>query len=200
MTELFTLAIMVIIGGVIGYSTNKVAVKMLFRPHKPIKLGLFTLQGVLPKRKAQLALSVGETIEQALLDSDDIYNALLSDNTRAKFKAMLQETLTKKIKLFLPSLFKTMIGDELDGMIQSFVDKEGDHVIDKIVEQIKEASKDDLSIQAIVEKKVLALDLDEFETMVKALVHRELKHIEWVGLVLGSFIGLLQFLVTWVIL
>ncbi len=200
MTELITLAVMVAIGGMIGYSTNKVAVKMLFRPHKPVKLGLFTLQGVLPKRKAALATSVGETIEHALLDSDDIYDALLSENTRAKFKTMLQETLAKKIKHFIPSLFRTMLGDDLDGMIQAFVDKEGDHVIDKIVEQIKEASKDELSIQAIVEEKILALDLDEFESMVKALVHRELKHIEWIGLILGAIIGVFQFLITWLVL
>ncbi|MDD6065009.1 MAG: DUF445 family protein, partial [Firmicutes bacterium] len=42
------------IGAVIGYCTNYVAVKMLFRPLKPIRIGKFTLPftpGVIPKRK-----------------------------------------------------------------------------------------------------------------------------------------------------
>jgi len=47
---------MPIIGFIIGYLTNYLAIKMLFRPRKKI-LGI---QGVLPKRKAKLAKSIGE--------------------------------------------------------------------------------------------------------------------------------------------
>lgn len=47
-----------IIGSVIGYFTNFLAIKMLFRPLKPVKIGSFTLPftpGIIPKRKNQLA-------------------------------------------------------------------------------------------------------------------------------------------------
>ena len=48
------------IGAVIGYCTNYVAVKMLFRPLKPIRIGKFTLPftpGVIPKRKKELKIN-----------------------------------------------------------------------------------------------------------------------------------------------
>ena len=48
------------IGAVIGYCTNYGAVKMLFRPLTPIRIGKFTLPftpGVIPKRKKELALN-----------------------------------------------------------------------------------------------------------------------------------------------
>ena len=44
-----------LIGAVIGYFTNYLAVKMLFRPRREIKIGSKTLPftpGVIPKRKA----------------------------------------------------------------------------------------------------------------------------------------------------
>jgi len=45
-----------IIGFIIGYFTNYLAVKMLFRPRNKI----FGIQGVLPKRKEILAKKIGE--------------------------------------------------------------------------------------------------------------------------------------------
>ncbi|WP_343089435.1 DUF445 domain-containing protein, partial [Methanocalculus natronophilus] len=69
---------MTLIGGLIGYLTNKIAVKMLFRPYKPLNFGLFKIQGVLPKRQSDIAKSVGDTIETSLLNDDDLFNALFS--------------------------------------------------------------------------------------------------------------------------
>ena len=50
-----------LIGGIIGYSTNYIAVKMLFRPLKPVKIGNYTLPftpGIIPKRKDKLAEAI----------------------------------------------------------------------------------------------------------------------------------------------
>ena len=48
------LVIMVIISAAIGWITNWVAIKMLFRPHNEINLGLFKIQGLIPKRRAEI--------------------------------------------------------------------------------------------------------------------------------------------------
>ncbi len=44
------------IGAIIGLITNWIAIKMLFRPRKRI----FGIQGILPKRKKQIAERIGE--------------------------------------------------------------------------------------------------------------------------------------------
>jgi len=41
------LLVMVLISGAIGWITNWVAIKMLFRPHKEINFGLFKIQGLM---------------------------------------------------------------------------------------------------------------------------------------------------------
>lgn len=74
-----------IIGGVIGYCTNYIAVKMLFRPLNPVKLGKYTLPftpGIIPKRKHELAHAVGQAVGNALLSKDELTKVLTSDNTR----------------------------------------------------------------------------------------------------------------------
>ena len=76
--ELIRLVLLIIIGGFIGYITNKVAIKMLFRPVNPIRIGFFTLQGVFPKRKDQMAISLADTIEQELLSKEVLMDKLLN--------------------------------------------------------------------------------------------------------------------------
>jgi uncharacterized membrane protein YheB (UPF0754 family) len=74
-----------IIGAIIGYGTNYIAVKMLFRPLKPVKIGGFTLPftpGIIPKRKGKLGLALGEAIGNKLLTKEDIEKVLLSDNMK----------------------------------------------------------------------------------------------------------------------
>ena len=52
------------IAALIGWFTNYLAVRMLFRPRKPIDLKIFTLQGLLPKKRNDVATNIATTINQ----------------------------------------------------------------------------------------------------------------------------------------
>ena len=54
--QFVTIMFMVIIGAVIGWITNILAIKLLFRPLRPYKIPLlnYEIQGLLPKRKAEV--------------------------------------------------------------------------------------------------------------------------------------------------
>ena len=85
----YNIIIRPLIGAGIGYITNWIAVKMLFRPLKPIKLGKFTLPftpGIIPKNKPRLAESIGTTISKDLLTDEDLKNVLLSDTVKNEIK------------------------------------------------------------------------------------------------------------------
>ena len=84
------LGIMIIIGALIGWITNKVAIKMLFRPVNPVKILFFKIQGVFPKRKDQMAISLADTIESELLSKEVIMDKILNtDNLEEKLIAKL---------------------------------------------------------------------------------------------------------------
>lgn len=71
-----------IIGAMIGYGTNWIAIKMLFRPLKPIKIGNFTLPftpGIIPKRQEKLAVAIGQMVGNNLFTTQDIQNMLLCE-------------------------------------------------------------------------------------------------------------------------
>jgi len=71
-----------LIGAVIGYFTNLIAVKMLFYPRKPLYLfghQLPLTPGAIPKGKARLAKSAGKIVQNELFTREDISGRLLTE-------------------------------------------------------------------------------------------------------------------------
>lgn len=74
-----------LIGAVIGYCTNYVAVKMLFRPLYPVKIGSWTIPftpGIIPRGKARLAKALGSAVGDHLITKTDLEEMLLSDGVK----------------------------------------------------------------------------------------------------------------------
>ena len=70
--------LIVSIGSLIGWITNYIAIKLLFKPYKEINLIGFKLQGLIPKRRVEIAKNVAETIDNELISLNDIINVINS--------------------------------------------------------------------------------------------------------------------------
>lgn len=90
-----------LIGAVIGYCTNYLAVKMLFYPKKEIRIGGYKLPftpGAIPKGKPRLARAIGEIVGKTLLTEEDIAGQLLSGETEDKIVNAASDILSKDVK------------------------------------------------------------------------------------------------------
>ncbi len=85
--------IMGTVGAIIGYSTNVIAIKLMFRPINPIQLKpfKFELQGLIPKRKADIATSIGEIIESELISIEEIIDKLIEQSNKEEMIAMIKD-------------------------------------------------------------------------------------------------------------
>lgn len=87
-----------LVGALIGYITNWIAIKMLFRPAHPVYLGKFRLPltpGLIPKEKARLARTIGDVVGQELLSEASVRRALLSPEMKQKIRAAAQALVEK---------------------------------------------------------------------------------------------------------
>lgn len=84
-------------GALIGYVTNWIAIKMLFRPHKAKFFGKIRIPftpGLIPKERNRIAKSISETIVQYLLTDQIMIKELESE----KFCNGLRNFLDRQIK------------------------------------------------------------------------------------------------------
>ena len=191
---------MAVIGGVIGYITNVVAIKMLFKPYEPIKIPLTNIEimGLIPKRRAEIAKNVAETVKRELLSEDDIFNGIIKDEDKEEIASYINSKIGNIISekaIFLPS----SLVSKINGYISDIVDKEVGNAIDELGSTFVEKAKNRVDIEKIIEDRINEFDIEYIEEMTVRIAKKELKHIEVLGLILGFLIGIVQGLITLII-
>jgi len=187
----------IFIGALIGWVTNFLAVKMLFRPHHPVFFGL--IQGLIPKRKNELAENIGEAIAKNLISPEDIRSRLSDKGLEAEIARLIDEVLERRMKEIVGKhfgVFEKMMNPEILRKMRIKIRNEilshKDRLIEAIISRVDTGS----IIRDIIAKNVDNLSLDELETLTYALTARELRHIEIIGAVLGAVIGFFQYVIS----
>ena len=190
--QLLQLASLPIVSALIGWITNYIAVKMLFRPQKP--WGIFKIQGLLPKRQKELARKIGETVEGKLLSLDDVISKLDEKDLHEKIEPLVRETIDtfvqKKLQQ-IPVVGMFLQGDMLSEIKEMLV-VETLQSVTKIVSAFGDSLQENVSLKKMVQEKVELFDLSVLEDIVYDISGTELRAIELMGGVLGFFIGLVQ--------
>ena len=88
----------VLVGSLIGYLTNWLAIKMLFKPHYEKKIFGITLPftpGLIPKEKENIAKNIGNAVGTHLLSTDTIIEAISNSENEKKIRSWLNEKIEK---------------------------------------------------------------------------------------------------------
>lgn len=193
MNNILKILVLASIGGLIGYITNIIAIKLIFRPIKPIKIPLINKEiiGLIPKRKAEIAANIGMVIEEEFLSLEDILDNIITEED----KQNVVEYIKIKVKLIINekmSLAPSSIKNLIQGYIVDIVEVEIKNSIDDLSKDLIIKANERINIQKMVENKIIELDLYELEDIILKIAQKELKHIEVLGLVLGFLIGIIQ--------
>ncbi|MGL5088795.1 MAG: DUF445 domain-containing protein [Cetobacterium sp.] len=192
-------ALLIIIGSMIGWITNYIAIKMLFRPYKEINLGFFKIQGLIPKRRCEIGLSLAETIQNELISMSDITKKLENANIEVQMETVIEDILEKKLASEITSKFPMLamfLNESTLNKIKEIIKNSIMENKDQIINMLFESLEKNVDFKEIIVEKVDAFSLEELERIVFSLAKKELKHIEIVGAILGGLIGVAQFAIT----
>jgi uncharacterized membrane protein YheB (UPF0754 family) len=184
-----------VISALIGYITNVVAIKMLFYPRKPLNLIFFKLQGLLPKRKAEIARSLGELVENQLLSVDDIFDKINTTVVQDKLVETIAGLVRDKLNSIVPHIIPARITQLLADSIEKILRQEAPGIIIQVINSERSYITTEIKVKKIVEDKVNQFDLDQLENLIKGVSSTELRFIEVLGGILGLIIGIFQVLI-----
>ena len=193
------LVIMVIISAAIGWITNWVAIKMLFRPHNEINLGLFKIQGLIPKRRAEIGIGIANVIQNELISIKDVIANIDREEFSKRLNDLIDDVLEKNLKTKVKEKFPVMQMFFSDKMAKEVSDSIKSIIMgnqEKIFEIFSNYAEENIDFSTIITDKISNFSLDKLEEIINGLAKKELKHIEVIGAILGAFIGLVQYFIT----
>ncbi len=210
-----------LISAFIGYFTNYLAIKMLFRPFKEKRIfGIkipFT-PGLIPREREKIAHNIAKTVKEHLLPEEKILKMLNESG--------YQERVKNRVKIIIDQLIDSA-SEDIKEIIKSgisigkvnikgfFLASALEKAVDKINEKIKEKLKKDLyektsdkvvkhieeelpimlsqiDIEKIVKDTFLEIEIEKLEEIILGFSSQQLKYITYLGAVIGFIIGILQ--------
>ena len=187
-----------LIAALIGWLTNWVAIKMLFHPKKRIKIGIFEIQGIFPKRQKIFAEKLGMVVAHELFSSHDIKEKINQSNIDKEIKALIDKHINTFLNTKLKEAYPQIVMFIYNYIIRQFKDvtmKEIEKLLPLVLQTYKqgiEKSLDIVDIEGTVASKVANFSSDKLEELLYSIMKREFKFVEIIGGVLGFIIGLIQ--------
>jgi uncharacterized membrane protein YheB (UPF0754 family) len=187
-----------VIAALIGWITNYIAVKMIFRPRHEIRFAGIRIMGLIPKRKHDLAIKIAETIEKELISHKDIRAILQSED----FHLHAGDLIKKKIDSFITEklgnnrLLALFITPEVSGKFSTMIMEELQKEIPALIDSLFESVEQKIDFRKIIQGKIDDFDISRLESIIYAIASKELKAIEILGGVLGFIVGLVQLFIV----
>jgi len=197
--DLWTWITIPAIGAVIGWSTNWLAVKMIFRPIRPRQFLGLRLQGLVGRRQAELARAIGRVVGTHLVEHKDLVSSLDQLDFSAILGKVLERGLAPKLQelrglpLIGGYLTEARVADLRNAIVQSvMVHRQA------MLDEVEKGLSKGLDVPHLVETKVATFAVEKLEALILEVAGRELRAIVVLGGVLGGLIGLLQVGFVWV--
>ena len=182
-----------LVGALIGYGTNRLAVRMIFRPIQPRRVLGLRVQGLIGRRQPEIARSIGGVVGDHLLTRDDIVSALDSIDLEGVLDRAFDQGLAPKIeemrRLPLVGGFLTedRVADLRRHAVQGVLRHRGE-----LTAALERGVDEGVDVHALVERKVASFPVETVEELVLKVAAKELRAIEVLGGVLGGVVGLAQ--------
>ena len=187
------------IGAMIGWITNYIAIKMLFRPYKEMNFLFFKIQGLIPKRRSEIAISIADTVQKELISLKDITNSLNADELEEKMGTVIDKILEEKLESEITKKFPMLamfLSDEIINKIKSMIKTSILENKETIINMFTNYLEEKVDFKKIIIENVEAFSLEKLEEITYSLAKKELKHIEVIGAILGGIIGVFQFAIS----
>lgn len=188
---------MPIVGGIVGLGTNWLAIQMIFRPLEPRRfLGLFTYQGMFPKRQREIAADYGAITEREIFTAEKLVAMLVDGPGFELLLTELRALATTQIGAFRPMLGAMAggveIGDADVGRLVASVERDALALLPAVRPQVEAHIADSLEIGALIEDRLGSLEKAKFERMLRGIFEEDEWILVVVGGALGAAIGVLQ--------
>lgn len=186
-------------GALVGYLTNVMAIKMIFEPKQPKKVGPFTLHGLFFRRQDEIAAEQGVLIADEIFCPEKVIEGILKGPSSDKLFALIGKHLKTYIDEYSgyakPLVLLTVGTERYIATKERAVEQTIAH-LEHSLTHLHDYTKEAMDVENTVIDKVKNLSPEQFEAMIRPIFEED----EWImtlgGGVLGLAVGLFQFFIV----
>jgi uncharacterized membrane protein YheB (UPF0754 family) len=132
MDIIITFILMIVIGALIGGMTNSLAIKMLFRPYKPVYIGKWRVPftpGLIPKRRSEMASQLGDMVVHHLITPESLQKKLMNSQFKKDAVSWIGESAEpllesdETIEAWFEKLRIPMNTENIEAGIEKWIDQ-----------------------------------------------------------------------------
>jgi uncharacterized membrane protein YheB (UPF0754 family) len=176
-------------GLIVGYATNWVALRMIFEPKNPIKIGPFVIHGLFFKRQTEVAEEYSEIISREILYARNIMDAIfqgpMTDEVIKIVQNHTKRSLEKNLGLGKPFVLMVIGTDSYLEMKKRVCEMVLEQM-PKSLNAIEEYTEEAIDIKNLLREKMTELSPEDYE----GILRPAFQHDEWKLIVAGATLGL----------
>ncbi len=177
-----------ILGTIVGYITNLVALRMIFEPIEPKKYGPFTYQGLFLKRQAQAADTYATVIADDIVTLSNIGEELLhgprADRTRNMIERALRPAVDQAVGFARPAVRLAVGRQEYDAISESVATEAVDYTMVPLQDEAFNAKQSD-AIRKLISTRMREMPPKDFSEMLRSVLEED----EWLLVLHGAVLG-----------
>jgi uncharacterized membrane protein YheB (UPF0754 family) len=177
-----------LLGIVIGWVTNWLAIVLIFEPTEERKFGPFKFRGLFLRRQEEVAEIYGGVIAEDIVNlrniGEDLMNGVRSDRTRQMISTALRPTLDRAIGMASPAVRVAVGTREYDAIRDSLAVEGVDYTMTPLSDPEFNRQQSD-AVRRLISERMKELPPADFSYTLRSAIRQD----EWLLLLHGGIIG-----------
>jgi len=190
--------ILPLFGVLVGYFTNFLALRLIFRPLNPIKIGNLVIQGLFIKRQDEVSTEYSSMVASKIITIENIFEYIIRGPGAKKLEQIVQQQIEFTINEtagIIKSLVEISTGSKLFIHIRNIACFRFMQELPMNIRNVFGYAENALDLEHILREKMKGLSPVEFEHFLRPVFKEDETTLIIIGAFLGGIAGLLQYFV-----
>jgi len=189
-------------GVLVGWATNWLALRMVFRPLEPRKFGFIRWHGLFLRRQAEVSEAYATFFAERILHPEALVNAVLRGPAADRIVMLLQRFVTQAVDQASGSarpFVQFAVGTDEWVSLKTDVSRRLAAVVPDELERVHAYTEEALGLKEELRGNLAGLPAAEFEQVLRPIFREKESTLVAVGAMLGGMAGLLQWILMGIV-
>ena len=188
-----------VISGFTGWFVIWISLKLLFRPHKPVSIAGFKIQGIIPANQQLMAEKIGRLVSTEMFSFDTLQQKVVDPENFNKLKPEIETHIDSFLRVRLKETFpmlSMLIGVKTINQLKGAFLAELESLFPILMKSYLATLEKDLDIEKMVTEKIAFFSIAKAEEMVNKSAKKQLIKAQLFGVVIGLLMGLIHIFIN----